>query len=280
MIRNFLKLNGLAQFIILSVSAIVFSGSIAYFDPRDRSYDLSELLAKSELLVEEKKQDISMDLHMVSHEAVKEHVLVDVEKVLQNKVKLPHYDPNKKQAGIKIAGVGQYMRKLAYDSHDKKPLLRDNAFDGRQRSEYIQNKDITLISDSIHEDTIWHVGRTYLITQDITVMNAELTIMPGAVVLFEKDTSLIIGHGARLFARGHLSLPIVFAKASYDGNEYKSGYYNTAIHIKAESLPGSVIENTRISSAASGIKVERTVQGPIRNCIIEHCRSEIENLIH
>ena len=126
-----MKLNGLAKFIILSVSAIVFSGSIAYFDPRDRSYDLSELLTKSELPVEEKKQDISMDLHMASHKTGKEHVFVDVEKVLQNKVKLPQYDPNKKQAGIKIAGVGQYMRKLAYDSHDKKPLLRNNAFDSR-----------------------------------------------------------------------------------------------------------------------------------------------------
>ncbi|WP_026966525.1 PKD domain-containing protein [Algoriphagus terrigena] len=94
----------------------------------------------------------------------------------------------------------------------------------------------------------------YLVTKDITVRGAKLTIEPGVRIGFEEGTGLVIGENGSLKAYTMLfeTLPIIF-----QGKEAQKGYWD-GIHILSQN-PAEYITGITVRDAGKlgyGIKVE------------------------
>jgi PKD repeat protein len=138
----------------------------------------------------------------------------------------------------------------------------------------VETPSIIEHSGYITEDETW-IDAVHLVTSDVYVDGATLTIEPGAVVMFASGRGLYIGYtggssGATLLAEGSADKPITFTSSAatktpgdwdfigfYDGAssvssmkycmvEFGGGYSDNygSIHIESRSLS---IENTTIS---------------------------------
>ncbi|GET22931.1 right-handed parallel beta-helix repeat-containing protein [Prolixibacter denitrificans] len=134
----------------------------------------------------------------------------------------------------------------------------------------------------INTDEVWEEG-THLVTSNVYLNNATLTIMPGATVKFKKGTSLIIGQSSEnsaLIANGTSDKPIAFtsnaslpspgdwdlinfkdgtmtsSSMKYCEVSYGGGYSSSSAMINIENT-SLVIENCRFShSSSSGFNID------------------------
>ncbi len=155
-------------------------------------------------------------------------------------------------------------------------------------------------SGTINADETWGTG-VHLITDDVYVSGARLTIEPGAIVKFTESTSLLIGYGgngdnSELIANGTIDNPILFtsnansptpgdwdrilfgkgtlstSRMKYCTINYGGGYGTSSGMIELDNT-SVTIENCTISqSAALGIDVnldsyfESFINNSITNC--------------
>lgn len=78
-------------------------------------------------------------------------------------------------------------------------------FDGAERiaSHIVVNKSVTLQSGLLTSSEVWGAGSVTVVTDDLTVPNGvALTVEPGAVVKFCKNTEIFVADGAALIADG------------------------------------------------------------------------------
>ena len=177
----------------------------------------------------------------------------------------------------------------------------------------VESPSIIEHSGYINEDETW-INAVHLITGDVYVDGATLTIEPGAVVRFTSGRGLYIGYssgssGATLLAEGTADMPITFTSAAatkspgdwdfigfYDGAssvssmqycliEYGGGYSDNygSIHVESRSLS---IENSTISYSENyGVSAgnEGFFQSFENNELMENGRSAISiygNYVH
>ncbi|MBN1521093.1 MAG: hypothetical protein JW928_01060, partial [Candidatus Aureabacteria bacterium] len=251
---------------------------------RDRKYDFEDLckneISKKEITDVELNKEKGIQLVPQAHaEEIKNENSRQQNNLIINEIV---FDRKKINEDIRITEKPVNDWKIDSEENHRANEMKDflqRAQNESKRRAYILENRIIEINRNITENEMWYSGNTYLISSNVSIMGCELTIMPGAVILFEKDTSLIVGTSGRLIARGDRVLPITFAKAAYDNESFKEGYYQSAVHVKKDSMPNSIMENLKISSAKAGIKMERPIDGPLKNCFMEHCAEEIENLI-
>ncbi len=75
--------------------------------------------------------------------------------------------------------------------------------------------DVIRIDKNITKNCVWHRGKPYLITKDITVdKDAQLTIESGTMVLFDRNIGLNIE--GSLQAIGTFQAPIIFRESRFD----------------------------------------------------------------
>ena len=107
---------------------------------------------------------------------------------------------------------------------------------------------------------------------------ATLTILPGAKLLFAKNTHLTIGSGGKLVAEGTASDKIIFTGSAKD-----KGWWNGIMFNTNNALRGSVLSNCEISYGGAGtsygdngnincIDIGSGVL-TIKNCTITHSRA-------
>ncbi|MBQ3351048.1 MAG: right-handed parallel beta-helix repeat-containing protein [Thermoguttaceae bacterium] len=94
----------------------------------------------------------------------------------------------------------------------------------RGKGEFVMDPSVTMkfittavSSGAISTDQMWLAGQVYHVTGTITVKSgATLTILPGAIVKFDKGCSLEVASGGSLYAFGNAGLPIVFTSVKDD----------------------------------------------------------------
>lgn len=73
------------------------------------------------------------------------------------------------------------------------------------------------VEGEISSDQTWQNGCIYHVTDNVTVKSgAALTILPGAIIKFDSEKSLIVESGAALIAEGTENQPIVFTSVKDD----------------------------------------------------------------
>ena len=135
-------------------------------------------------------------------------------------------------------------------------------------------------SSDITEDETWNSG-THVITGEINISNATLTIMPGVVVEFELGGGLVVGYGggAALIANGTTEKPIIFTTSS---NSPVAGDWEY-IWFDAGTLSGSILNNCIIEYgggyAYSGmVHCNNTDTPRITNCTLQHSNNHAISL--
>ena len=73
------------------------------------------------------------------------------------------------------------------------------------------------VSGSLSGNETWYSGQVYHITGTVTVpTGVTLTIMPGAILKFDKNCSLVVNSGGTLIAEGNAAQPIIFTSIKDD----------------------------------------------------------------
>lgn len=90
------------------------------------------------------------------------------------------------------------------------------------------------VIDDLDEDTTWSGDEVYRLRDAITVLPAvTLTIEPGALIVAEDQSGLIVRNGAELIARGTREEPIVFTSAGPVGQRRAGDWGGIAMMGKA-----------------------------------------------
>ncbi|MBI9089152.1 MAG: right-handed parallel beta-helix repeat-containing protein [Desulfobacterium sp.] len=136
-----------------------------------------------------------------------------------------------------ISSNGSFPIRIGADK-----TVSDNSFSENN------HQAIELIGGSISADTSWtDQGVPYIVTSDITVQQASLTVAPGVTVRFRPNTRLAVGHynnfGA-LVARGTPEAPIIFTSdaTTPQPGDWKGLYFDNATNDDATVLEHCVVE--------------------------------------
>lgn len=87
-------------------------------------------------------------------------------------------------------------------------------------------ENVINVTGNITSNTAWETGKTYVLTSRITVVSGiSLTIQPGVIIKGEAGTganatALIIARGAKIYANGTATQPIIFTSVA---DEIKTG---------------------------------------------------------
>lgn len=145
----------------------------------------------------------------------------------------------------------------------------------------IDQTEIVEVNNNITEATTWSGGSIYVINKYDFYVDADLTIMPGAIIKFtETGANMTIGSGGSITANGEASNPIIFTSYADDskGGDTNDNGSSTAsagdwglIDVGAESAEFTYCE-FYYGGLGNGSTIEygSNSQGFVSNCLFKH----------
>lgn len=151
----------------------------------------------------------------------------------------------------------------------------------------IEETEIIEVSDDITEPTTWSGDNIYIIKKYDFYVDADLTIMPGAIIKFtEIGANLTIGSGGSITANGEASNPIVFTAYSDDSKGGDSN--NDGSSSASAGAWGQIDVNEETASfnhcefyyggLGNGVTLnyESGSVGTVSNCTFKHNLGEVD----
>lgn len=168
----------------------------------------------------------------------------------------------------------------------------------------VDDVDGSVLPNAIEVNTtLTAVNNPYAIHQDVRVINADLTIMPGVKVVFYGPFSIICQNEGRILARGLADSPVEFLSSDSASHYYRSidtgiggRFTNCTFAYSSDGLliekgayirdcafnwsevgvnlygPNITIENCRFDSCDDAVWFQTTVSCRFMNCSFDNCR--------
>ena len=141
------------------------------------------------------------------------------------------------------------------------------------------NYPVEYVNGNINSHTTWNSNTIYVIGEGVHYVNALLTIKPGAIVKFSPGSSLTLGQGGKIIAKGTYVERVVFTSikddlwggdTNADGDMTKPARKDW-LHIDTNGANGSVFERCVFSYGGAGsysstLKISSGSIATVRDC--------------